>query len=154
AADHELGFAAVVGRFDDTAITFQERVGGAANAFVGVDDQYAAANEQWPRLDASARWLGFDRGHRLADFLNHLFDVASVSQNLLQALDDLGLVADVSLHDVNGVVEDIVHGQSDGAVNGLDARGGRTCLFGGEQFERVERHGDVTGKDLQELQIA
>ncbi len=63
-------------------------------------------------------------------------------------------MTDVSLHHVDGIVEDIIDRQSDCAVNGFDAGGGCAGLFGGQQLECVERHGDVAGENLQELQIA
>ena len=94
--------------------------------------------------------MGLRRGHFLADLLNHLLDVAGVAENALQTFDDFRLVADVALHDVHGVVEDVVDRQGHRAVNRLDVfrRGGR--FFGHQQFERVERHGHVAGENLQE----
>ena len=83
AANHELGLAAVVGGFDDTAISFEQRVSGVADAFVGIDHQDAAADEQRTRLAANCGRLGLGRGHGLPYFLNHLLDIAGVPQNLL-----------------------------------------------------------------------
>jgi spermidine/putrescine-binding protein len=45
---------------------------------------------------------------------------------------DVWLMADVALHHVDGVVEDVVDRQSDGAVNGFDARSCGAGLFGRE----------------------
>ena len=43
AANHELGFAAVVGRFDDAALPFQQIVGGDANILISIDNQNPSA---------------------------------------------------------------------------------------------------------------
>ena len=130
AADHELGFAAVVGRFDDAAVALQQGVGRAADALVGIDHQDALADQRRPQLDAADVRLGLGRGHRLADLLDHLLDVAGIAQDLLQPLDHVRLVADVALHHVDGVVQDVVDRQRDGAVDRLDAGRGRARLFG------------------------
>ena len=98
--------------------------------------------------------MGLPGRHRLADLLDHLLDVAGVAEDPLQALDHLGFVADVALHDVDRLVEDLVDRQGHGAVDGLDALGGRVRLFGHEQFQGVQRGGHVAAEDLQELQVA
>src|SRR5581483_12434698 len=63
------------------------------------------------------------------------------------------LVTDVSLHNIYGIVEDIVDRQCHSTVDRLDAlcRGRR--LLGHEQLKRVERGRHVTTEDLEELQV-
>ena len=91
-----------------------------------------------PLFDLLARRQRLHGGHRLADFLNHLLDIAGIAQNALQPLDHFGLVADVALHDVHGVVQNIVDRQGHGAVNGLDAFLGGVGLFDRQQLQRVQ----------------
>ena len=98
--------------------------------------------------------MGLRRGHLLPDLLDHLLDVAGVAEDALQPLDHFRLVADVALHDVDRLVEDLVHRQGHGAVDGLDALGRRDGLLGHQQFQRIQRRGHVAAEDLQELQVA
>ena len=93
-------------------------------------------------------------GHLLAHLLDHLLDVAGVAQDRLQPLDHLGLVADVALHDVHGVVQDVVDRQGHGAVDRLDALRAVVAFSATQQFQRVERHGHVAREDLEELHVA
>ncbi len=132
----------------------KQRVGGAANAFIGIHHQHAPPNEGRPQLDAGRGRLGLGRGHRLAHLLDDLLDVAGIAEDRLQPLDHVWLMADVALHHVDGIVEDVVHRHGDGAVDGLDAGGRRVGFFRRQQLQRIERDGHVAGEDFQKLQIA
>ena len=85
--------------------------------------------------------------------LDHLLDVAGVAQNPLQTLHHIGVMADVALHDVHGVIENVVHRQRHGPVDRLDALRGRGSFLGDQQFQGVERSGDIAGENLQKLQV-
>ena len=99
-ADHAQGFRAVVGRFDHAAVAIQQGVGGAADVLVGVDHQHPPPAQYGPLLDVQCRRMGLGRGHLLADLLDHLFNIAGVAEDALQALDHFRLVTDVALHDI------------------------------------------------------
>ena len=62
-------------------------------------------------------------------------------------------MADVTFHDADGVIEDVVHGQGHGTVDGLDALGRRRGFFRHEQFEGVEGRRHVAGEDFEELHV-
>ena len=61
---------------------------------------------------------------------------------------------DVLFHNIDGIVEDLVNGQRDSAVNGLDRLLCGVRFLCNEQFERVERDRHVPRENLQELQVA
>ena len=63
-------------------------------------------------------------------------------------------MADVALHDVDRLVEDLVDRQRHGRVDRLDALGRGRRLLGDQQLERIQRHGHVAREDLEELQVA
>ena len=69
----------------------------------------------------------------------------------LQPGDDVGLVADVSLHDVDRVVEDLVDRQRDGAMNRLHTLLSRVRFLGHKQLENTARYSQVATKLLQEV---
>ena len=129
-------------------------MGGAAHVLVGVDHQNPPAAEHRPLLDLHRRRQGLGRRHLLAHLLDHLLDVAGVAEDALQPLGHFRLVADVTLHHVHRVVENLVDRHGHGAVNGLDALGRRGGLLGHKQFERVQRRGHVAAENLQKLQVA
>ena len=126
----------------------------ASHVAVFVDQQHTAVLQIGPFLERLDLGMGLHRRHLLPDFLDHLFDVAGVSQDPLQAFDHLGLVADVAFHHVHGVVKNFVDRQSNRGVNGLDTLSGRRGLFGHQKLQRVECHGHVAGEDFEELKIA
>ncbi len=84
-----------------------------------------------------ARWNGFQGCQTLADLLNRLLDVTRVLQNPAQAIDHLGLVTNVRLHHVDGIVQNLVYRQRDGAVNGITTLLRRVRFLRNEQFQRV-----------------
>ena len=87
--------------------------------------------------------MGLAGRHLLPHLLNHLLDVAGVAEDVLQPLGDIGIVADVALHDVHGVVENVINRQGHGAVDRFDTFGGGRGLFGDEQFQRIQSDGHV-----------
>ena len=55
----------------------------------------------------------------------------------LQAFDHVGVVANIALHDIDGVVENFVDGEGHSAVDGLNTFLGGIDFLDGEEFERV-----------------
>ena len=150
----QIGLGAVVGGLHGAAVAVQQAVGGAADVLVGIDHQHPAAPQRRPLVHLHRLRMGLGGRHLLTHLLDHLLDVAGVAEDALQPLDDFRLVADVALHDVDGLVEDFVHRQGHGAVDGLDAFRRRAGLLRHQQFQRVQGRGHVAAEDFQELQVA
>ena len=124
---------------------------GQADRLVGIDHQNSPANKQRSRRSDIGYRRSCHWGHILADFLYHLLDIARIAQNMLQSLHDFRFVTDITLHHIDGIVENVIHGQCDRAMNRFDACRCRTGLLDCQQFKRIERHRHVASKNLQKL---
>ena len=62
-------------------------------------------------------------------------------------------MTDVALHDVDGVIQNVVDREGDRPVDRLDTFGGRRGLLGDEELQGVEGRSDVPGEDLEELHV-
>ena len=118
-------------------------MGRRPHLFISIRDENTSPEKR--RVAVSLAALGVRRtgGHLLAHLLDHLLDVAGISQDSLQSFHEVSVVADVAFHDADGVVEDVVHGKRHGTMDGFDALGCSRGLFGHEEFKRVEGGGHI-----------
>ncbi|NBU17634.1 MAG: hypothetical protein EBS48_11640, partial [Actinobacteria bacterium] len=95
----------------DRAVALEEAVCRGPHLLVGVDDEDPLPGQRPAPLAAPMLRVGGAGRHLLPHLLDRLLDVAGVAEDALEALPDVGVVADVALHDVDRVVEDVVHRQ-------------------------------------------
>ena len=128
-------------------------MGRRANLLVGIDHENPLLRQGPPPLAAPMLGVGRARRHLLSHLLDRLLDVAGVPQDPLETFDDVGVVADVALHDVDGVIENVVDREGDRPVDRLDTLGGRRGLLGDEELQGVEGRSNVTGENLEKLHV-
>ena len=150
---HRCRFGAIAGCLHDAAVSLKEIMGRSSHLLVGVDYEYLPARDESLALALPQLRVGRTGSHLFAHLLNDLLDIAGVPQDPLQTLHHVGVVADITLHDVDGIVQDVIDGQGHSAVNCFDTFGCRRCFLGNKQFQRVEGRSNIPRKDLEELQI-
>src|ERR1700692_4353028 len=112
-------------------------MGGTADGFVGINDENSSTLKAGPLFDLFAGRQSLDGGHGLSDFLDYLLNISGMAENALQALPPVGVVANIALHDIDGVVEDFIDRQRYGPVNGLHAFLGSIYLLHCEEFQGI-----------------
>ena len=93
--------------FDNTSITFQQRMSIITNVLISINHQYATVHELGTGFDLDTCWHRFSWSHFAANFLDHLFNIASIAKNFLQSLHDLRFMPNVAFHHVDRIVETV-----------------------------------------------
>ena len=89
----------------------------------------------------------------MAHILNQGLDIPGVTQDVAQPFANLGVVPDVGLDHMHGLVQDVVDGQRYGPVDRLDALVNRVDILCRQQLQGIQRGRDVAGENLHEQHV-
>ena len=94
--------------------------------------------------------LGYDRR---ADLVNDAPDLSGTIKQVAKAGDDVVIMPRVAVQDRRGVGDDVVKRKSHLAADRLHRGARGALLLSLEQFQRVQRRGNVAAVDLQKLAV-
>ena len=142
---------AVARSLDRGALHAQQVMCRSSNSLIGVDNQDSGAAQPCRNIRRGPLRL---RDDRCAHLVNDATNLTCPVEQVAEPGDDVFVMARIAVQRGGCVGDDIVQGKCHLPADRLHRGARGALLLGLQQFQRVQRRGNVAAVDLQELAIA
>ncbi len=149
-AHHGYSLVTIARRLHDGSLNAEQVMSRPAYGLVGIDHQNASSRQPRNRGLRTSPGLGYDRR---ANLVNDDPDLSGTIKQVAKAGDDVVIMPRVAVQDRRGVGDDVVKRKSHLAADRLHRGARGALLLSLEQFQRVQRRGNVAAVDLQKLAV-